>query len=92
MKRKINIFADVAANGGSLLLEVALGLREHRLQPESLIWALLGGNKIKLLLVIAPRLDHHLCDLVERFQRVPGVFKVEIENPPELGASPIIMD
>ena len=92
MKRTLSIYANVASTGGTLLLEVAMGLREYRLRPEALVWSLVGPDKVKLWFIVEPDREHHLPPLSDRFGQIEGVTKVEIEDPPTLSALPVITD
>jgi hypothetical protein len=80
MNRALSLHADVAETGGTLLLEVAMGLREHRLRPETMVWSLYDLDRVRLRLAVSSGREHHLPALVERFRQLPGVTRVEIES------------
>lgn len=77
MNPHLIIDADVSGTGGTLLLEVAMGLRENRLRPKSLVWSTIPDqDQVKLLVELEAGIDHRLPVLVERFRGIPGVKKI----------------
>ena len=91
MKRTLTLYADVPPGDGVFLLEIAVGLGGYRLRPENLTWSLTGKDKVKLGIVIACDHEPHVRELIERFQGLHGVTKIESEAPPAPDV-PVITD
>lgn len=85
MARIISIHSEVASTGGTILLEVAIALREHRLRPDWMHWSLTAPDAVVWRIAAPAGREFHLPQLVERVQQVPGVLRVEIYDglPPQ---------
>lgn len=62
------------------------------MRSEALNWSVVGSDNVKLGIVIAPCDEQHLPQLLERFQSLNGVTKVEIETPPLSDPPTVITD
>lgn len=96
MERELTIDVEVEPDGGTLLLQLAIALRERRIRPESLVWSCVPKTQVvKLWLVLPPGQSGHLPDLADLLNTVPGVRKVVSCNfslrPPPAEA-PTFMD
>lgn len=89
MAQILSIHSEVASTGGTLLLEVAIALREHRLRPDRMDWSLTAPDTVVWRIAAPVGREFHLPKLVERVQQVPGVIRVEINDafPPACSQS-----
>jgi len=78
MPRVLSIHSEVSSTGGTLLLEVAIALREHRVRPDRMDWSLTAPDTVVWRITAPAGREFHLPELVERVRQVPGVLRVEI--------------
>ncbi len=77
MERELAIDVEVEPDDDTVLLQLAIALRERRIRPESLVWSCLPNTSVvKLWLVLPPAQAEHLPRLAELLNAVPGVRKV----------------
>lgn len=96
MERELAINVEVEPDGGTVLLQLVIALRERRIRPESLVWSCLPKTQVvKLWLVLPPAQAEHLPTLAELMNAVPGVRKVASCNfslRPQPAEAPTFMD
>jgi len=81
MNAHLIIDADVLPTGGTLLLEVAMGLREHRIRPHSLVLSCITSqDRVKLLVEFPAGRENGVLALAERFRNIPGVQKIVLNE------------
>lgn len=80
-KKEIRLQAAVESTGGTLLLELAMAIREYRLRPESLVWTHDRGSAHVTINIVVPIDRVEGCQtLCERLRSIPGVERVLSRN------------
>lgn len=83
MKHTLTFHAMIEPDEGTLLLHLAIALRERRFTPEALSIVRTDGRaEVKVSLTIAAAHERGLPALVERFQEIPGVHSIAVGEPP----------
>lgn len=83
MKRTLTFHTTISSDEGTLLLHLAIALRERRFTPEALtLLRAEGRGEVTVSLTIAAAHEQWLPALIERLQEIPGAHAFEVLAPP----------